>query len=90
MAIISIPPPMRPWTGGQRELVIDGGTVGEVFKRFRVAHPEAVAMMVDRFGRPGPYVNIFVRGEEIEFLQGFDTPVGPDEAVIIVPGHRGG
>jgi molybdopterin converting factor small subunit len=87
---VRIPSQLRTLTGGSSEVVVDGATVGEVLKGLDGAHPGFQHRLFDERGRLRRFVNVFVAEEDVRFLQGLDTPVGPGATVSIVPAVAGG
>jgi len=46
--------------------------------------------LLDEAGQIRRFVNIYVNGEDVRFLQGLDTPLHPGDEVSIVPAVAGG
>jgi sulfur-carrier protein len=87
---VRIPTQLRPLTGGQGEVSVNGSTVGEVLKELDSAHPGLQDRLFDESGKVRRFVNIFVAEEDVRFLQGLDTPVADGATVSIVPAVAGG
>ena len=90
MATIRIPTAMRTLTGGRAEVTADGATVREVLDSLERAHPGLGARLFDERGAQRRYVNVFHNEEDIRFLAGLETPVGPKDRLTIVPAMAGG
>jgi molybdopterin synthase sulfur carrier subunit len=89
-AKVLIPTPLRALTGGASSVSIEAGTVGEVLSALEAAHPGFHDRLFDDRGDLRRFVNIFVNGEDIRFLEGQDTPVAARDEVSIVPAVAGG
>lgn len=86
MAVVRLRPPLSDLAGGQRQLRLDGATVGEVLVALERAHPAITGWILDEQGRIRRHVNVFVntdRGER-------ETPVGLDDRVQVLPAISGG
>jgi len=90
MAItVKIPTQLRAATGGEAETEVAGATVGEVLDGLY----ERFGELRDRIADDGGlrrFVNVYVGGEDIRFLDGLDTPVEDGDEVTILPAVAGG
>ena len=87
---LRIPTPLRSLSGGASELSVDGTTVAEALEALEHEHPGFRARIYDDSGEIRRFVNIYVSGEDIRFLDGVNTPVKDGEDVSIVPAVAGG
>src|SRR5919197_6762194 len=87
---LRIPTPLRRLAGGAAELALEGATVSEVLAALERDHPGFQERLYDERGEVRRFVNIYVAGEDIRFLQGLDTPVRDGEEISIVPAVAGG
>lgn len=91
MAItVKIPTQLRAVTGGEAEASVDeAATVGEVldglYERF-----EGLRDRIAVDGDLRRFVNVYVEGEDIRFLDGLETPVEDGDEVTILPAVAGG
>ena len=90
MATVRIPTPLRKYTGGAEEVTVPSATVGAMIEALESAHPGIKERICDASGAVRRFVNIFVGGEDIRFLQSLDTPVKDSDEVSIVPAIAGG
>jgi sulfur-carrier protein len=90
MAItVKIPTQLRAATGGEAEVEVSGGTVGEALDAVFAAHTD----LRDRITEDGTlrrFVNVYVSGEDIRFQQGLDTEINEGDEVTILPAVAGG
>ena len=87
---VKIPTQLRSVTGGESETAVDGATtVGEVLDGLY----DRFDGLRDRIAEDGDlrrFVNVYVRGEDIRFLDGLDTSVEDGDEVTILPAVAGG
>jgi len=90
MAIVRIPTPLRKLTGGAEEVTASGKSVGELIGELEKKYPGIKERICDDTGAVRRFVNIFVKDEDIRFLQNLETPLGEKDEVSIVPAIAGG
>ena len=90
LASISIPTPLRPYTGGARAVQAEGGTVGEVLEDAGRRHPELSRHIFSEAGGLRGFVNLYLGDENVRDLGGLDTPVHPGATLTILPSIAGG
>jgi molybdopterin synthase sulfur carrier subunit len=88
--IVKIPAPLRRVTDGQREVSTEAATVGECIERLAQAYPGLKDRICEEDGSIRRFVNIYVRGEDIRFGNGLQTPLKDGDDVSIVPAASGG
>jgi len=87
---VRIPAPLRRLTGGQEVVSTDGSRLRECIEALEAQFPGLKERLVDEAGQIRRFVNIYVNGEDVRFLQGLDTPLKPGDEVSIVPAVAGG
>ena len=90
MAIVRIPTPLRKLTGGAEEVQAPGKSVGELIGELEKQYPGIKERICDESGSVRRFVNIFVKDEDIRFLQNLETPLADKDEVSIVPAIAGG
>jgi len=90
MAQVRIPTPLRKYTGGAEAVQADGATVAALVADLDKRHPGIRERICDDSGAVRRFVNIFVNGEDIRFLQNLDTVVKAGDEVSVVPAIAGG
>ncbi len=86
---VKIPTQLRAAAGGEATAEVDGSTVGEVLDSLYERYGE----LRDRIAEDGGlrrFVNVYVGGEDIRFLDGLDTSVSDGDEVTILPAVAGG
>ena len=86
---IRIPTTLRPMSGGQAEVQVEGSTLAEVLASLDAAHPGFRDRLFDEQGARR-FVNVFVADDDVRYLQGLDTAVPDRETVAIIPAVAGG
>jgi sulfur-carrier protein len=87
---VKLPTQLRDAAGGATAAQADGGTVGEVLEGLYAQHGELRERISDGGGGVRRFVNIYLRGEDIRFLDGVDTAVSDGDEITILPAVAGG
>jgi molybdopterin converting factor small subunit len=88
--LVKIPMQLRAAAGGASELEVDGATVQEVLEGLFDRCGELRARISDDDGSLRRFVNVYVAGEDIRFLDGLATPVLDGAELTILPAVAGG
>ena len=89
-AQVRIPTPLRRLTNGERLVEVQGGDLGSAIDELDQRFPGIRAKILDERGEVLRFVNIFVDEQDVRFLGGLRTPLGPGAQVSIVPAMAGG
>lgn len=88
---VRIPTPLRSLTGNQDTVTANGAsTLGGLIEELEVQYPGLRARLLDDTGELRRFVNVYVNGEDVRFLDGLGTAVKPGDEVSIVPAVAGG
>ncbi len=87
---VRIPTPLRRVTNGQDKVSVEGSNLGEVVGSLDAAFPGLKERLCDEQGEIRNFVNIYVNGEDVRFLQGLDSETKPGDEISIVPAVAGG
>jgi sulfur-carrier protein len=90
MALVRIPPVLRPSTNGEREVTVDGSTIGEILAGLAEVHPATKEQIFAADGTLNRYVNVYLNDEDVRVLGGLDTAVGDGDQLVILPAMAGG
>jgi molybdopterin synthase sulfur carrier subunit len=88
--LVKIPTQLRAAAGGEAETQVDGATVQEVLDGLFARHDELRSRLYDDEGGLRRFVNVYVAGEDIRFLDGLKTPVADGAELTILPAVAGG
>jgi molybdopterin synthase sulfur carrier subunit len=87
---VTIPTPLRNLTGGLDTIEIEAGTVADMIAALEQAHPGMKNRLCDDAGNLRRFVNIYVNGEDVRFLDDQATAIKQGDEVSIVPAIAGG
>jgi molybdopterin synthase sulfur carrier subunit len=87
---VRIPTTLRPLSGGNSTVSVEGATLGDVLANLEAAHPGFKDRLFDDNGGLRRFVNLFVADDDVRYLQGLETPVPAGETVSIIPAVAGG
>ena len=90
MAIVRIPPVLRPSVGGAKEVDATGDNVGDVLRSLASEHPATQTQLFGADGQLNRYVNVYLNDEDVRVLNGLDTSVGESDTLVILPAMAGG
>jgi molybdopterin synthase sulfur carrier subunit len=90
MSTLKIPTPLRTYTGGQSEVLVQGATVGEALNDLLSQFPALRPHLMNEEGRLRAFVNLFLGDENTKDLQGLSTPLTADAKLRIIPSIAGG
>jgi len=87
---VKIPPVLRSSTAGDKEIELEGATVGEVLRGLTAKHPATQSQLFSEQGELNRYVNVYLNDEDVRVLDGLDTTVSDSDTVMILPAMAGG
>ncbi len=87
---VSIPTPLRPFTGGDDSIVLAGETVAQVLDGLIARHGGLKRHLMQEDGRLRSFVNLYLNETDIRHLDSTQTPVRSGDVLTIVPSIAGG
>ena len=87
---VRIPAPLRAVTEGESEVQVDGGSVADALGTLEQRFPQIRTRLRDEQGELRRFVNLYVNGEDIRFLDGMQTALSAGDEVSIIPAVAGG
>jgi sulfur-carrier protein len=87
---VRIPSPLRGLTNNLDIVPMDVGTLGEAIDGLEAAYPGMKDRICDETGEIRRFVNIYVNGEDVRFLDGLGSALKQGDEVSIVPAVAGG
>jgi molybdopterin synthase sulfur carrier subunit len=89
MAVVRIPTPLRPHSGGLDRVEALGSTVGEILADLGAKYPALRERLFDG-EELRRFVNVYVNDEDIRYLDDVATAVAPGDEISIIPAVAGG
>ena len=87
---VRIPTPLRRLTNGQDKVSVDGATVGDIVGSLETQFPGIKERLCDESGEIRNFVNVYVNGEDVRFLEGLNSQTKSGDEISIVPAVAGG
>lgn len=88
--VVRIPTPLRRMTNGQDKVEVQSGKLGAMVDELEGSYPGMKDRLLDENGELRYFVNIYLNGEDVRFLDGLDTAMSSGDEVSIVPAVAGG
>ena len=89
MANVRLAPVLRASVGGSKQVTASGGSLIEVLADLYARFP-ALKEQIQPEDSLSRFINIYVNDQDVRFLQGLETSVGPNDTVILLPAMAGG
>ena len=90
MSVVKIPTVLRPQVGGNKEVELAGATVGAVVEALTTAYPSLRSQLLTADGDLNRFVNVYVNGQDVRYLDGLATAVADRDEVRLLPAMAGG
>ena len=87
---IRIPAALRQATDGLEVVQVSAATIKVALQELITRYPVLKERLVDDFGTVRRFVNVYVNGEDIRFLQQGETALCEGDEVSIIPAIAGG
>ena len=88
--VVRIPTPLRRMTGGKDKVDVESGNLSAMVDELEGSYPGMKDRLIDEEGELRYFVNIYLNGEDVRFLDGLDTAMSSGDEVSIVPAVAGG
>ncbi len=88
--MVRVPTPLRRLTNNQDKVEVEASTIAEFIDGMEKAYPGIKERLMDESGQLRYFVNIYLNGEDVRFLQGVDTATQSGDEISIVPAVAGG
>jgi sulfur-carrier protein len=90
VSAVWIPQVLRSAVGGQKQVELEGGTIRELVAALVSKYPSLEQQLLDESGDLNRFVNVYVNGQDVRYLDGLDTPVAERDEVRLLPAMAGG
>ena len=89
-ATVRIPTPLRSVTGGLDKANVNEGSMKDIVQGLEEQFPGIKARLCDDEGNLRSFVNVYVNGEDIRFMDNMDSTIKSGDEISIVPAVAGG
>ena len=89
-ATVRIPTPLRKVTNGEDKASVEGNTMSEVVEALENQFPGLKDRICEPTGELRSFVNVYINGEDIRFVDGMSSSVTSGDEISIVPAVAGG
>jgi molybdopterin converting factor small subunit len=90
VSIVWIPQVLRAAAGGNKQLELPGSSVGELVTSLVEKYPGLRGQLLTDAGDLNRFVNVYVNGQDVRYLDGLATSVGERDEVRLLPAMAGG
>jgi sulfur-carrier protein len=87
---VRVPTPLRRFTAGVDEVTANGNSIRAVITDLERNHPGIGERLLDDSGELRRFVNIYLNGDDIRFLNQLNSTVKDGDDISIVPAIAGG
>ena len=87
---VRIPAPLRRVTNGADKVSVEAENLAAVVEALNEAYPGIKDRLCDESGSLRNFVNVYVNGEDVRFLDGLNTLTKSGDEISIVPAVAGG
>ena len=87
---VLLPQALATRAGDQLRAQVSGATLREIIAALDERHPGLRFNLCLETGELRPFVNVYVNGTHVRYLQWLDTPLPPGAVVHILPSVAGG
>jgi len=90
VSTVKFPAVLRANVGGAREVEAAGSTIGEVLDTLVATYPALRDQLFTEDGELNRFVNVYLNGQDVRYLDGRATPVAGADEVRLLPAMAGG
>ena len=87
---VRIPTPLRRLTAGQDKVTVNSTNIKNMVDELETYFPGMKKRLCDDDGNLRNFVNVYVNGEDVRFLNGIETSLKNGDEVSLVPAVAGG
>ena len=89
-ATVKIPTPLRKLTNNETSVDAVGKTIEQIVESLDSTYPGMRERLIDDNGDLRHFVNIYLNGEDIRYIDGLKSTVRDNDELSIVPAVAGG
>jgi molybdopterin synthase sulfur carrier subunit len=87
---VRIPQPLRNLTGDKSTVETAGANLNDAIAHLDASFPGIRDRIMDETGQLRRFVNVYVNGDDVRFINGLGTDLKDGDEVSIVPAVAGG
>ena len=88
--MVRIPTPLRRMTNGKDKVEVESDNLGDLVEKLNSEFPGFKDRLIDEEGELRYFVNIYLNGEDVRFMDGLNTSTSSGDEISIVPAVAGG
>jgi molybdopterin synthase sulfur carrier subunit len=89
MATVRLAPVLRSSAGGAKQVAAQGATLAEVLSNLYQSYPSLKEQIQPEL-ELSRFINVYINDQDVRYLQGLETSVGPNDTIILLPAMAGG
>lgn len=89
MATVRLAPVLRASAGNSKQVTAQGSSLEEILSDLYQRYP-ALKEQIQPEQELSRFINVYVNDQDVRFLQGLATAIGPNDTVILLPAMAGG
>jgi len=89
MATVRLAPVLRASVGGSKQVSAQGGKLFEILTDLYKHYP-ALKEKIQPEESLSRFINVYVNDQDVRYLQGLETSIGPNDTIILLPAMAGG
>jgi molybdopterin synthase sulfur carrier subunit len=90
LSTVKFPAVLRANVGGVREVDAQGQTIGDVLDGLVATYPSLKDQLFTEDGELNRFVNVYLNGQDVRYLDGRATAVDDRDEVRLLPAMAGG
>ncbi|RJQ26758.1 MAG: MoaD/ThiS family protein [Peptococcaceae bacterium] len=87
---VKVPASLSHLTGGKKTVECTGDNIAACLTSLEAQFPGIKDKLCNEKGDAFGFINVFVNGENVRYLQGMDTPLQEGDELTIIPAIAGG
>jgi sulfur-carrier protein len=89
MATVRLAPVLRSSAGGAKQVTAQGDNLAEILSNLYQNYP-SLKEQIQPNQELSRFINVYINDQDVRFLQGLETSVGPNDTIILLPAMAGG
>jgi molybdopterin synthase sulfur carrier subunit len=87
---VRIPPVLRASADGNKQVDLEGATVGDVLEQLVERFPGLRDQLFSAEGDLNRFVNVYLNSEDVRYLSELKTPAAAGDTIVVLPAMAGG